>query len=75
MVNEENKHHCTCLPWFASTQGSCTRVRNELLGMHTSDSTGPPSFCLVLGYTDGLLTMLGTSGVGDVSQKRLIQLC
>ena len=66
MVNEENKGHCTCLPWSAGTQGSCTRVRNELLGMHTSDS---PSFCLVLGYTDGLLTMLGTSGVGDVSQK------
>lgn len=69
MVNEENKRRCTCLPWFARTQSSSTRVRNELLGRPTTDSTGRPSFSLVLGYTDGLLTMLGTSGVHDVSQK------
>lgn len=36
--------------------------------MHTTDPNVPPSFSLVQGNTGGLLTMLGTSGVGDVDR-------
>ena len=42
---------------------------NGLLRMHTTDPTVPPSFNLVQGKTGGLLTMLGTSGVGNVGKE------
>lgn len=69
MVDEGKKCHCACLPWSAHTQGSSLRVRNEPLGMDTTDLTGPPSFSLVLGKTGGLLMMLRTSGVGDMDEE------
>ena len=41
---------------------------NETLRMHTADPAVPPGFSLMQGKTGGLLTMLGTSGVGDVDK-------
>lgn len=59
----------------AHMQGSSALVRNEPLRMHTTDPTVPPSFNLVQGKTSGLLTVLGTAGVGNVGKKWLIWLC
>lgn len=53
----------------AHMQGSSALVRNEPLRMHTTDPTVPPSFNLVQGKTSGLLTVLGTAGVGNVGKK------
>lgn len=55
---------CRCV----LTHGAFTPGYNEPLRMHTADPAVPPSFSLMQGKTGGLLTMLGTSGVGDVDK-------
>ena len=56
-----------CLPQSAHTQRSSGLVRSEPLRMHTADPTVPSS--LVQAKTGGLITMLGTSGVGDMDKE------
>lgn len=68
-VDEEN-YHCVC-----SYTGLICPGQNGPLRMHTTDPAVPPSFSLVQGKTGGLLTMLGTSGVGNVGKEWLIWLC
>lgn len=71
----ENDCHCACLPRSAPYIGLICPGLKWAIGMCITDPTVTPSFNLAWAKTGGLLTVLGTSGVGDVDKEWLMWVC